>query len=315
MLQLFFSKSFLNNFDNAEYDNASTSDVGSISESDAISEEGSVITETSRDNFLYQHIDKPTRFRENQTCRTLDLVNTKDESNIDNIHIDAPLGLSDHATITFDFLYSFNEYKTDVIESIVKIIADDTKIYAPTSKSNVLQNDPDALYNWSKLWDMKLNVNKSGKLGDIRALLVKIMKLDDVVDLNDQSRDPLPLCLQLKRIAASLGLYRRKSPSDLFDVAIFISKELKESGQLHGYRWMHTKCSERGLDIDKESVRLIIKCLDPHGVKCRNARKLTRRTYVYIGPNYIWHMDGYAKLKPYGICIQGCNDGFSRNIM
>ncbi|CAC5395117.1 unnamed protein product [Mytilus coruscus] len=68
--------------------------------------------EALRDNFLYQHIDKPTRFRENQTCRTLDLVITKDESNIDNINIDAPLGLGDHATITFDFLNSFNEYET-----------------------------------------------------------------------------------------------------------------------------------------------------------------------------------------------------------
>ncbi|CAC5425774.1 unnamed protein product [Mytilus coruscus] len=68
---------------------------------------------------------------------------------------------------------------------------------------------------------------------------------------------------------------------------------------------MHTKCLERGLKIDKESVRLIIKCLDPTGVKCRNARQLTRRTYM--NPNYIWHMDGYDKLKHYGICpICGC---------
>ncbi|CAC5386636.1 unnamed protein product [Mytilus coruscus] len=117
---------------------------------------------------------------------------------------------------------------------------------------------------------------------------------------------------QLKRIVASLGLYRRRSRSNLFDVATFISKELQVSGKL---RWMHTKCLERGLEIDKESVRLIIKCLDQTGVKCRNARKLTRRTYMNNGPNYIWHMDGYDKLKPYGICIHRCIDGFSRNIM
>ncbi|CAC5400855.1 unnamed protein product [Mytilus coruscus] len=136
----------------SKYDNASTSDVGSISESDVISEEGSVITDSTsestdenrqenideldrnvnplivnqvecmytnanqlplRANFLYQHINKPTRFRGNQTCRTLDLVITKDESNIDNINIDAPLGLSDHATITIDFLLSFNEDETE----------------------------------------------------------------------------------------------------------------------------------------------------------------------------------------------------------
>ncbi|CAC5385093.1 unnamed protein product [Mytilus coruscus] len=120
---------------------------------------------------------------------------------------------------------------------------------------------------------------------------------------------------QLKRIVASLGLYRRRSRSNLFDVATFISKELKVSGQLHGYRWMHTKCLERGLEIDKESVRLIIKCLDLTGVKCRNARKLTKRRYMNNGPNYIWHMNGYDKLKPYGICIHGCIDGFSRNII
>ncbi|CAC5423598.1 unnamed protein product [Mytilus coruscus] len=120
---------------------------------------------------------------------------------------------------------------------------------------------------------------------------------------------------QLKRIVASLGLYRRRSRGNLFDVATFISKELKVSGQPHGYRWMHTNCLERGLEIDKESVRLIIKCLDPTGVKCRNARKLTRRAYMNNGPNYIWHMDGYDKLKPYEICIHGCIDGFSRNIM
>ena len=116
---------------------------------------------------------------------------------------------------------------------------------------------------------------------------------------------------QLKRITASLGLYRRKYSSSLLEVATFISKELKESGQCHGYRMMHNKCLESGIEVDKESVRLLIKCLDPIGVKLRNARKLTRRTYRNNGPNYIWHMDGYDKLKVYGICI----DGFSRNIM
>ena len=27
------------------------------------------------------------------------------------------------------------------------------------------------------------------------------------------------------------------------------------------------------------------------------------------GPNYLWHMDSYDKLKPYGISIHGCIDG------
>ncbi|XP_070548944.1 uncharacterized protein [Ptychodera flava] len=29
----------------------------------------------------------------------------------------------------------------------------------------------------------------------------------------------------------------------------------------------------------------------------------------------MWHLDGYDKLKPYGICISGCIDGYSRKIL
>ena len=47
----------------------------------------------------------------------------------------------------------------------------------------------------------------------------------------------------------------------------------------------------------------------------RKARKLQRRSYVSPGPNATWHVDGYDKLKPYGLPIHGCVDGFSRRIM
>ena len=29
----------------------------------------------------------------------------------------------------------------------------------------------------------------------------------------------------------------------------------------------------------------------------------------------MWHIDGYDKLKPYGFCVHGAIDGFSRRIM
>lgn len=32
--------------------------------------------------------------------------------------------------------------------------------------------------------------------------------------------------------------------------------------------------------------------------------------YNAKGPNYSWHTDGYDKLKPYGIAIHGCIDGY-----
>uniref|UniRef100_A0A096M0Z2 Integrase core domain-containing protein n=1 Tax=Poecilia formosa TaxID=48698 RepID=A0A096M0Z2_POEFO len=37
--------------------------------------------------------------------------------------------------------------------------------------------------------------------------------------------------------------------------------------------------------------------------------------YYSRGPNYVWHMDGYDKLKPFGIGINGCIDGFSRRLI
>lgn len=40
-----------------------------------------------------------------------------------------------------------------------------------------------------------------------------------------------------------------------------------------------------------------------------------RGGYVTEGPNQVWHVDGFDKLKPFGIAISGYIDGFSRNVM
>ena len=51
------------------------------------------------------------------------------------------------------------------------------------------------------------------------------------------------------------------------------------------------------------------------GVERRTTRPFNRRTYMAAGPNYIWHIDGYDKLKPFGLCIHGCIFGYSRKII
>lgn len=51
------------------------------------------------------------------------------------------------------------------------------------------------------------------------------------------------------------------------------------------------------------------------GVEVRTARRFQRRNYFAAGPNFIWHIDGYDKLKPYGLCIHGCICGFSRKVL
>ena len=67
--------------------------------------------------------------------------------------------------------------------------------------------------------------------------------------------------------------------------------------------------------------------LDSQGTKQRKSKRLKRRIYRskvcyhstraaqhelevnFKGPNFLWHCDGYDKLKPYGIAIHGCIDG------
>jgi len=60
---------------------------------------------------------------------------------------------------------------------------------------------------------------------------------------------------------------------------------------------------------------LILSALDPEGSELRKARRLRRRIHRVHGPNHIWHMDAYDKLKPFGFGISGCIDGFSREII
>ena len=63
--------------------------------------------ECIRDNFLCQHIDSFTRYREGQDPSCLDLLFTDKENIIDNVKIGDKLGASDHASIIFDVLCTF----------------------------------------------------------------------------------------------------------------------------------------------------------------------------------------------------------------
>jgi len=59
------------------------------------------------------------------------------------------------------------------------------------------------------------------------------------------------------------------------------------------------------LHVDKETVRLILRQIDPAAVNSRRQHRRRRRTYTCRGPNDVWHVDGYDKLRPYGILISG----------
>ena len=68
--------------------------------------------ECTRNCFLIQHVDKPTRYRGDQRPSQLDLVLTTEESVIKNLSYLAPLGNSDHCILTFDYTC-----KTEILKS------------------------------------------------------------------------------------------------------------------------------------------------------------------------------------------------------
>ena len=120
----------------------------------------------------------------------------------------------------------------------------------------------------------------------------------------------LSIC-QSKRILKKSGWSLRTSKSSINGVLVFVINELECSSRCLGYRAMHQQLLINGFIIDHESVRLILKELDPLGVDQRAWHILTRSTYFYNGPNHTGHIDGYDKSKPFGFAIHGAIDGYS----
>ena len=94
-----------------------------------------------------------------------------------------------------------------------------------------------------------------------------------------------------------------------------ISREIEGSASTKGYRalWSSLKASYK-INIQHDIVMKMLRELDPGGMETRRERRLRRRQYVSVGPNYCWYADGYDKFKPYGFPIHGCVDGFSRKL-
>merc|ERR1712004_944385 len=62
----------------------------------ASSSEQQDFLDCTQDNFLFQHVHEPTRFRIGQAANSLDVVFTNEETMVDNIAYLPGVGLSDH---------------------------------------------------------------------------------------------------------------------------------------------------------------------------------------------------------------------------
>ncbi len=120
----------------------------------------------------------------------------------------------------------------------------------------------------------------------------------------------------LRRLMWGLGLYSRGRPSSVFDIVDAIRTELNGSGRLLGYRSMWRRLTTTyGLRVSQNITRLLLGVLDPEGVALRSHGRLHRRQYICGGPNHVWHIDGWDKLKQFGFAVHACIDGFSRKIL
>ncbi len=103
---------------------------------------------------------------------------------------------------------------------------------------------------------------------------------------------------QLKRILQSLQLHRRKHFTPLRDVHNEMSHMLLGTAKCHGYRWFHLKLVQKGMVVTRETVRILLKFLDPNGVELRQQHRLQRRVHSDLpGPNFIWSIDCCDKIK------------------
>lgn len=138
----------------------------------------------------------------------------------------------------------------------------------------------------------------------------------EIVDLLREHHDIVLSVRHLKRILKDNGLGRRKNDCSFAVLCNTVNMEINTSGSLLGYRTMHHKLKiVHGINVPRKIVSEVQTILDPIGVAHRRSRRLKRRLYYAKGPNYIWHLDGYDKLKRYGFCIHGCIDGYSRKLL
>ena len=71
----------------------------------------------------------------------------------------------------------------------------------------------------------------------------------------------------------------------------------------------------KGYMVKNITVMKLLRELDPEGIESRKRKRLRQRMYHAKGPNFVWDIDGFDKLKPYGFCVHGAIDRFSRRLI
>ncbi|OJJ07710.1 hypothetical protein ASPVEDRAFT_46950 [Aspergillus versicolor CBS 583.65] len=126
----------------------------------------------------------------------------------------------------------------------------------------------------------------------------------------------------LKYVRQRQGLLRRTT-NTIADQAIVegVLKQLRtelSSGQIEGYgmRMLYHHFRSQGFLIARDRLFSMYRELAPMAVHQRwQDLQRHRGAYFTPGPNFIWSIDGYLKLAPYGIEIYAAIDAYSRYII
>lgn len=140
---------------------------------------------------------------------------------------------------------------------------------------------------------------------------------EDIKNLLNKNHGVITSESTIKRILSNLGLKRKNIvESPIEDIVHAILQELYSAGYNLGYRSLWQKLKKvYKLSVKRDTVYRLLQVIDPDGLEERFGNKLRRREYLSPGPNFIWHLHGYDKLKQFGFAIHACIDGFARYLI
>ncbi|KAE8378784.1 hypothetical protein BDV26DRAFT_291905 [Aspergillus bertholletiae] len=135
----------------------------------------------------------------------------------------------------------------------------------------------------------------------------------DILHILQQEGHDINEC-SLTRIRRKMGLLRRidsrnveKSEKAVEDI---VQKEL-DKGEVEG----HSRVRNRG-HIARDRLSPMVRKRDLEGVaQPLNDLQRLRGEYIIPGPNYLWSINGYRKLQPWGIEVYAAIDAYSRYIV
>jgi hypothetical protein len=187
-----------------------------------------------------------------------------------------------------------------------------------------------------KEWD----VQKRFRTTDSLALRDRILYLFKNVGLSDSEIvivlkkegfevERRKLVIIRKEMNLRRRLLREQMESAIGKLKEVFEKEINRSGDLatarsFGIGFLHTYINtvhNKDGDNDEEGhqrvpyhhIRKAIQAVDPEGVERRyNEVKRARGDFVVPGPNFVWSIDGYCKLRFAGIEIYGMFDAYGR---